>query len=81
MNHQEINTQREINQAEWRDRDNWHWGIYNSPRDTRIWVSKSIPWTGWTLNFAHTAAWWWMAALLAPGFAVAALCIFLAANR
>lgn len=73
--------QIEINETEWRSPSNWRWGIYNSPRDTRVWVSKPIPWMGWTLNFAHGAAWWWMAALLAPGFAVAALCIFLAANQ
>jgi uncharacterized membrane protein len=71
MNQLEINTQREINQAEWRDRDNWHWGIYNSPRDTRVWVSKSIPWTGWTLNFAHRAAWIWSFAIVMPAILVA----------
>lgn len=71
MNQQEINTQREINQAEWRNPDNWYFGIYNSPRDTRIWVSKSIPWTGWTLNFAHRAAWIWILAIVMPAFVVA----------
>ena len=58
--------QQEINQGEWSNPTNWRWGVYNSPRDSRVWVAKQIPWTGWTLNFAHSAAWWWMAALLAP---------------
>lgn len=69
--------QHEINEAEWRDRSNWRWGAYYSPRDTRVWVSKPIRWTGWTLNFAHRAAWLWLAALLTPGLAVVLLCLML----
>ena len=63
-------TQSEINESEWRDAANWHFGVYNSPRDTRVWVPKPVRWTGWTLNFAHSAAVWWLIALLAPAFAV-----------
>ncbi len=63
--------QKEINQAEWRNSDNWYFGIYNSPRDTRVWVAKRIPWTGWTLNFAHRAAWIWTFGVVVPAFVVA----------
>lgn len=48
--------QSEINESEWQNPANWHWGIYNSPRDTRVIVPKPLKWTGWTFNFAHTAA-------------------------
>jgi uncharacterized membrane protein len=49
-------TQREINEAEWRDPKNWHggWlGLYKSERDTRVWVPKPNPRMGMTVNFAH----------------------------
>jgi uncharacterized membrane protein len=49
-------TQREMNEAEWRDPANWHggWlGIYKSERDTRSWVPKRRPVMGWTVNMAH----------------------------
>ncbi len=45
--------QREINEAEWRNPENWSGsfgGFYFSKKDTRTWVPKSIPWMGWTLN-------------------------------
>ena len=71
--------QREINEEEWRDPANWRWGIYHGPRDTRVWVSKRIRWTGWTLNFAHTAAWVWLAAILTPGIAILIACLAAAA--
>lgn len=73
--------QHEINQAEWANQANWHWGVYNSPRDTRVWVSKPIPWTGWTLNFAHRMAWVWLLAILLPGILVVIACIIGAAPR
>ena len=69
--------QHEINESEWRDQANWHWGAYYSSKDTRIWVSKPIPWTGWTLNFAHRMSWVVLAALLGPGLAVLAYCLTL----
>jgi uncharacterized membrane protein len=59
--------QDEVNQAEWKNPDNWRggWlGIYVAPRDTRDWVPKRIPWMGWTLNFAHGRSWLWLGALL-----------------
>lgn len=67
--------QQTINESEWRDQTNWHWGAYHSRRDTRVWVRKPVRWTGWTLNFAHRAAWIWLAALLGPGIAVLLLCL------
>lgn len=73
--------QQQINEAEWRNTANWHFGAYYSPVDTRVWVSKPIRWTGWTLNFAHTMAWVWLAVILTPGLAVLALCLATAALR
>lgn len=73
-------TQDQINDAEWSDPANWHWGVYRSERDTRVWVAKKPKWAGWTLNFAHTAALWWLVALLTPGLIVAMVAIFMASN-
>jgi uncharacterized membrane protein len=48
------------------DASRWRWGIfYSNPEDPRIWVPKKIPVTGFTLNFAHRGAWWWLLGLLA----------------
>lgn len=51
--------QRQINKAEWSNRDNWggpRWmSVYFSKKDTRTWVPKQIPWMGWTLNLARTS--------------------------
>ena len=49
-----------MNDQEWRRPENWTgWlGAYQSERDTRVWVPKQNPALGWTLNFAHPAAWW-----------------------
>jgi uncharacterized membrane protein len=47
-------TQDEINEKEWGNPDNWAGpGFYFSKRDSRVWVPKSIPWMGWTLNIAR----------------------------
>ncbi len=49
------------------DRDNqdfWKWGIlYNNPGDPSVWVTKRYGF-GWTLNYAHQAAYWWTALIL-----------------
>jgi hypothetical protein len=44
----------------------WAWaaGLYFSKKDTRAWVPKSIPWTGWTLNLGTRAGARWMIGLL-----------------
>lgn len=63
--------QDQINEAQWNDPANWSWGVYRSERDTRVWVPKPVRWTGWTLNFAHAAAVWWLIAFLAPGWMIA----------
>jgi len=71
--------QKDVNQAEWRDARNWRWGaVYVAERDTRVWVPKRLRWTGWTLNFAHRAAYVWLAVLLAP--AVVVLLVVLASR-
>ena len=59
--------QDEINDREWHDPANWTGGIlrrYASERDTRLWVPKSNPALGWTLNFAHPASMFWLIGLL-----------------
>lgn len=72
--------QDEINQAEWADSANWTWGVYNSPRDTRVWVPKQLKWTGWTVNFAHTAAYVWLFVLILPAIVIAVASIWLTAG-
>lgn len=57
-------TQAEINEREWADTSNWTFGVYNAPRDTRVWVPKPVRWTGWTVNFAHRMAYVWLFVLL-----------------
>ena len=49
-------TQDEINRREWENPDNWSGpGFYFSKKDNRVWVPKSTPWMGWTLNIGHPA--------------------------
>lgn len=47
--------QRQINDAEWANPDNWSMGLYFSKRDQRVWVPKSVPAMGWTLNLGTRA--------------------------
>ncbi len=56
--------QSSINQAEWRNPDNWSGGFYFSKRDSRTWVPKQIPAMGWTLNIGTPAGAAWMMGLL-----------------
>jgi uncharacterized membrane protein len=61
-------TQQEINEQEWKNPNNWSEslvGFYFSKRDSRVWVPKSIPWMGWTLNLAKPAGARWMLGFLA----------------
>lgn len=51
-------------QAEWRSPSNWHFGFYYAPRDPHVLVRKRRAEFGWTLNMAHRASWFWLAALL-----------------
>jgi uncharacterized membrane protein len=46
--------------------------FYNNPRDTRLWVPK-VAGIGWTINFAHRAAWPVMIALIAVPVGLAIL--------
>lgn len=65
-------TERE--DAEWRDPGNWRARVfYVAPDDPRVWVPKRMPGFGWTLNFAHRAAWVWLAALIGIPVGVALL--------
>jgi uncharacterized membrane protein len=44
--------------------EGWNGLIYRNAQDPRVWVPK-IAGVGYTLNFAHGRAWWWLLALLA----------------
>jgi uncharacterized membrane protein len=61
--------QKEINEAEWKNRDNWSGSLwasfYFSKKDSRTWVPKSIPWMGWTLNLGKPAGACWLVFFLA----------------
>ena len=43
--------------------EGWNGLVYSNARDPRIWVPK-IAGIGYTLNFAHRRAWWWLLAFL-----------------
>ena len=75
--------QHAINEQEWRRPENWRGllGSYSSPRDTRLWVPKSTPALGWTLNFAHRAAYWTLVGLLIPPLGVLLLLLLLTIAR
>jgi len=72
-------TQDESNRKEWEDSDNWSGpGFYFSKKDSRVWVPKSIPWMGWTLNIGQPAgAYFPLAAII--GIPVLMIVIFIAA--
>ena len=59
--------QKEINNKEWKNPDNWSGsaiGFYFSKKDDRVWVPKSIPWMGWTLNLGQPAGARWLVGFL-----------------
>lgn len=72
----ERSRQDQINQAEWNNRDNWRgprWiGFYASSRDSRALVPKSPRLLGFTLNFGHPSARWFLAAIAAIAVLVTA---------
>lgn len=70
-------TQDEINQAEWKNPDNWSFGLYSSSRDTRTWVPKRMPWRGWTINMGSPAGPTWMICFVA-GVAIILVAAYLA---
>lgn len=74
--------QQEINRQEWENPENWSgglFGLYFSKRDTRIWVPKSVPALGWTVNVGHPAgARWLMLLLLLPTFVMLGVLFLLA---
>jgi uncharacterized membrane protein len=71
-----------INHREWCYPANWNGGMlrrYASSRDTRLWVPKSNPVLGWTLNFAHPASTYWLVGLVLAGpLLVGGVIVFLA---
>lgn len=73
--------QHEVDEREWNTKANWRFGVYNAPLDSRIWVPKPRKWMGWTLNFAHRVAYFWLAALLLPAHFVLGICIAASLSR
>ena len=69
-------TQDETNRAEWQSPDNWagpDWmALYFSKRDSRTWVPKKLPWTGFTLNLARREGVYWLFGILVglPSFMI-----------
>lgn len=68
---------------EWNNPNNWSrrgiFGIYFSKTDTRVWVPKALPVLGWTINFGHPNAVFWLAAVIVlPVLLVVALTPWLA---
>ena len=59
---------QQITREEWENAENWsgpRWiALYFSRRDPRLWVPKRVPWMGWTLNFGHPTAVWWLIGVL-----------------
>lgn len=74
--------QQEINRREWENPANWSggiFGLYFSKKDTRIWVPKSIPAFGWTVNVGHPAgARWLVLLLLSPALVTLSALLILA---
>jgi uncharacterized membrane protein len=60
--------QKQINDAEWRNPENWSgpkWAsFYFSKRDKRTWVPKAIPSLGWTINIGKHAGAKWLCGFL-----------------
>ena len=71
--------QKEINKKEWENTESWSGGLlgfYFSKKDTRIWVPKSNPKMGWTVNTAHPAGPRWIFFfLLLPFFILLTSCL------
>lgn len=47
--------QQEINEAEWRNPENWNLAFYFSKKDSRVIVPKRIRAMGWTVNLGKRA--------------------------
>jgi uncharacterized membrane protein len=77
----QLMNQHEINDAEWKNRDNWSSpglvSFYFSKKDSRTWVPKSIPWMGWTLNLGKPAGTRWLLGFLV-GLPILVIGIFIA---
>ncbi|MFB9069070.1 DUF5808 domain-containing protein [Pseudofulvimonas gallinarii] len=62
-------TEQEQNEKAWNNPVNWTgpgWlGIYHAAEDSRAMVPKRPRYLGWTLNFAHPASRWFLAACVA----------------
>lgn len=59
------------------DAGHYRWGLfYLNPDDRRVWVEKRLG-VGWTLNYAHRAAWWMTALFLLAVPAAIGLAILL----
>ena len=66
-------SQDEINEAEWRNPDNWSGGYYFSKKDSRVWVPKQLG-GGWIMNLGQKKGAAWMTGM----FVAASIAIVLA---
>jgi uncharacterized membrane protein len=73
-----MDNQERINQQEWERPENWTgWlGTYRSAKDERVLVPKRTAALGWTLNFAHRAAWWFLLGLFTVPIGLVVLVLF-----
>jgi len=64
-------SRKERNERAWKNPDNWigpRWlGFYKSAEDSRLFVPKSIRFTGWTLNIGHASARWFLIGIAISG--------------
>jgi len=47
----------------WSDPQNYRGSVYHCKNDPRVVVKKRTHGTGWTVNFAHSRAWWVLASM------------------
>jgi uncharacterized membrane protein len=58
----------------WKDPKNWRWKVfYYCKEDPRLLVPKRLRWTGWTVNFAHPKAWWFICGIIGAAAATSSL--------
>jgi uncharacterized membrane protein len=60
--------------------EGYHGLFYKNSKDERLWVPKRSGY-GWTINFAHPAAWPTMLLLLSPAFLVIAVVLLEAVHK
>ena len=70
-------TNREYLKQLWSDPRYYKGSVYRCQKDPRVVVPKRQPETGWTLNFAHSRAWWVLASMPLAGLLPVALALLI----